>query len=72
MKEVRHKDHIFHLYDSTYMKLLEKAKIDNRKQMSGCLELEAGWGLTVSEHKYTSQDDGHALKLGYVDGFTTA
>ena len=54
------------------MKLIEKAKIDNRKQMSGCLELEAGWGLTVSEHKYTSQDDGHALKLGYVDGFTTA
>ena len=40
--------------------------------MRGFLELEAGWELTVNEHKCTSQDDGHALKLGYVDGFTTA
>lgn len=56
------------MYDSLYVKFLEKANCTVRKQISTCLELRIGLGTDYKWTRENSLGDGNILKLVHEVG----
>lgn len=64
------KDYV--LYDSIYMKFLEKAKLQRESRSEVGLAGDREQGLIIAEYEGTSQSDRRVLKLDCVEGCTDA